>query len=109
MLMKKDFADCIYNVLTPRDLHEKMIPLVTGGKCPGVVINYGNGHFLIGHNQFQDGLSISSDPFGMWQITQLSLAEDGTYQFMEPVIRTENTETVIRAIASLMIRWQENA
>jgi hypothetical protein len=109
MLTKKDFADCIYNVLTPLDLHEKMIPLVTSGRNPGVVINYGNGHFLIGHNQFQDGLSISSDPFGMWQITQLALAEDGTYQFIEPVIRTEITETVVRAIASLMIRWQENS
>ena len=106
--MKKDFADCIYNVLTPHDLHEKMIPLATAEKSPGVVINYGNGHFLIGNNQFQDGLSISSDPFGIWQITQLSLAEDGSYQFMEPVIKTENTETVVRAIASLMMRWEEN-
>ena len=108
MLTKKDFADCIYNVLTPLDLHEKMTPLVTGGRCPGVVINYGNGHFLIGHNKFLDGLSVSLDPFGMWQITQLALAEDGSYQFMEPVARTESTETVVRAVASLMIRWEES-
>ena len=107
MLTKKEFADCIYNVLTPYDLHEKIIPLITPAKSPGVIINYGNGHFLIGHERFPEGMAVSTDGFGVWEMTRLVSTEDASYQFTDNVYKTERTETVVRAIASLIITWQE--
>jgi hypothetical protein len=108
MLTKKEYADCIYNVLTPHDLHEKMKAVIAAAKNPDIIINYGNGHFLIGHKKYRDGLAISTDGFGVWEITELSSTEDKSYEFTEKVLKTENTETVVRALASLLITWEEN-
>ncbi|MDD1680653.1 MAG: hypothetical protein LUQ35_03490 [Methanoregula sp.] len=107
MLIKKEFADCIYNVLTPYDLHEKMKDVLAGGKNPDVIINYGNSHFLIGHKKYRDGLAISTDGFGVWEITELSSTEDKSYEFTDKIFKTEKTETVVRALASLLITWEE--
>lgn len=108
MLTKKEFADCIYNVLTPRDLHERMKAVLAGAKNPDIIINYGNGHFLIGHKKFRDGLAISTDGFGSWEMTGISSTEDKAYEFTDKVSRTEKTETVVRAVASLLITWEES-
>jgi len=108
MLTKKEFADGIYNVLTPFDLYEKMQKIITPEKHPGVFINYGNGHFVIAHEKFNDGLSISTDGLGVWVITVLEAAPDNSYQYSDRVHRTENTETVSRAIAALIINWSES-
>jgi hypothetical protein len=107
MLTKKEFADCIYNVLTPYDLYEKMKAVLAAAKNPEIIINYGNGHFLIGHKKYRDGLAISTDGFGSWEITELRSTEDRSYEFSDKMVRTENTETVVRAIASLLITWEE--
>ena len=108
MLTKKEFADCIYNVLTPYDLHERMKVVISAAKNPEIIINYGNGHFLIGHKKYRDGLSISTDGFGTWEITGLSTTEDKSYEFTDKVFKTEKTETVVRAIAALLITWEES-
>jgi uncharacterized protein len=108
VLTKKEYADCIYNVLTPHDLHEKMKHVVAISKNPSIIINYGNGHFLIGHKKFRDGLAISTDGFGVWEITQLSSSEQEAFQFTNKVYKTEETETVIRALASMLHTWEEN-
>ena len=108
MLTKKEFADCIYNVLTPNDLHEKMKLVLAAARNPDVIINYGNGHFLIGHKRFRDGLAISTDGFGVWEITELRSTEDRSYEFSDKVFKTEETETVVRALASLLITWEES-
>jgi hypothetical protein len=108
MLTKKEFADCIYNVLTPHDLHEKMKAVLAAAKNPDIIINYGNGHFLIGHKKYRDGLAISTDGFGVWEITELRSTEDSSYEFTDKVFRTETTETVVRALASLLITWEES-
>jgi hypothetical protein len=107
MLTKKEFADCIYNVLTPYDLHEKMKAVLAGAKNPDIIINYGNGHFLIGHKKYRDGLAISTDGFGAWEITELTSTEDKSYEITEKVFKTEKTETVVRALAALLITWEE--
>ena len=109
MLTKKEFADGIYNVLTPFDLYEKMSRLLSPEKHPGIFINYGNGHFVIAHEKFNDGLSISTDGLGVWVITGIESTPDNTYQYTNHVHRTENTETVSRAIAALIIKWTESA
>jgi len=108
MLTKKEFADGIYNVLTPFDLYEKMSKILTPEKHPGVFINYGNGHFVLAHEKFSGGLSISTDGLGVWVITSLESTPEGTYQYSDRVHRTENTETVSRAIAALIITWDES-
>lgn len=107
VLTKKEFADCIYNVLTPYDLNVRMSAVLGAAKNPDIIINYGNGHFLIGHKKYRDGLAISTDGFGVWEITELSSSEDKSYEFTDKVFRTENTETVVRALASLLITWEE--
>jgi len=107
MLTKKEFADCIYNVLTPYDLHEKMKTVLTTAKNTDVIVNYGNGHFLIGHKKYRDGLAVSTDGFGLWEITELKSTEDRSYEFTDKTFKTENTETVVRAVASLLITWEE--
>lgn len=109
MLTKKEFADAIYNVLTPSDLYEKLSKVVTPEKLPGVFINYGKGHFVIAHEKFSDGLSISTDGLGVWIITGLESTPDNSYQYTDKVMRTENTETVSRAIAALIINWEESS
>ena len=108
MLTKKEFADGIYNVLTPHDLYEKMAKILTPEQYPGVFINYGNGHFVIAHEKFNNGLSISTDGLGVWVITVIESAPDNAYQYTNRVNRTENTETVSRAIAELIIGWTES-
>jgi hypothetical protein len=109
MLTKKEFADGIYNVLTPFDLYEKMTRIITPEKHPGVFINYGNGHFVIAHEKYNNGLSISTDGLGVWVITGIESTPDNTYQYTSHAHRTENTETVSRAIAALIISWTENS
>ena len=108
ILTKKEFADCIYNVLTPYDLHERMKAVLGAAKNPEIIINYGNGHFLIGHKRYRDGLAISTDGFGTWEITELSTTEDKSYEFTDKVSKTEKTETMVRAIAALLITWEES-
>jgi hypothetical protein len=109
MLTKKEFADGIYNVLTPFDLYEKMSKLITPEKNPGVVMNYGKGHFIIVHENFSNGLSISTDGLGMWVITAIAATPpDNSYQYTNRVSRTEKTETVNRAIAALVNDWLES-
>ena len=108
MLTKKDYADCIYNVLTPYDLHEKMKVVLAAAKNPDIIINYGNGHFLIGNKKYGDGLAISTDGFGVWEITKLSSTGDKSYEFTDKVFWTENTESVVRALASLLNTWEES-
>ena len=108
MLTKKEFADCIYNVLTPHDLHVMMTAVLAAAKNPDIITSYGNGHFLIGHKKFRDGLAISTDGFGVWEITEISSSDDKSYGLTDKVFKTENTETVARALASLLATWEEN-
>lgn len=108
MLPKKDFSDVIYNVLTPLDLHEKLAELITPEKNPDVVITYGQGHLFIGHKKFSNGLSVSTDGLGMWEIRGLTTAKDDSYEYTREIVKTERTETVARAIAVLMISWNES-
>ena len=108
MLTKKEFADGIYNVLTPSDLYDKMSKIIKPEKHPGVFINYGNGHFVIAHEKFSNGLSISTDGLGVWVITAIASTPDGSYEYTNHVFRTENTETVSRAIAAIINNWTES-
>jgi hypothetical protein len=108
MLPKKDFSDVIYNVLTPSDLHEEIADLIALEKNSDVVITYGQGHLFIGHNKFSNGLSITTDGLGMWEIRSLTTAQDDSYQYSGEMLKTERTETVARAIAALMINWYES-
>ena len=108
MLPKKEFSDVIYNVLTPFDLHGKVAEIIAREKNPDVVITYGQGHLFIGHKKFSNGLSVSTDGLGRWEIRGLTTAPDNSYQYTSEIVKTERTETVARAIASLMISWSES-
>jgi hypothetical protein len=106
-LTGREFGDHIHSVLTPRDLHEKLAALIAAVKNPDIITIYGNGHLLIGHKKIKDGLAISTDGFGVWEITKLVSTKDRSYELTDNVYRTENSETVIRALAGLLISWEE--
>jgi len=108
MLPKKEFSDVIYNVLTPLELHEKIAEIIALEKNPDVVITYGQGHLFIGHKKFSNGLSVSTDGLGRWEIRGLATAPDNSYQYTSEILKTERTETVARALAALMISWKES-
>jgi len=108
MLPKKEFSDVIYNVLTPLDLYEKIVDLIALDKTPDLIITYKLGHLFIGNKKFSNGLSISTDGLGWWEIQGLTTAEDNSYQYTHELVKTERTETVARAIAALMINWKES-
>ncbi len=107
ILTGKELGNYIQNVLTPRDLHEKIAALTAAVKDPDIITIYGNGHLLIGHKKIRDGLAISTDGFGLWEITKLVSTKDKSYELTDKVFRTENTETVVRALAGLLISWEE--
>jgi hypothetical protein len=51
MLTKKEFADCIFNVLISHDLHEMMNAVHATAKNPDIIISIKNSHILPGRKK----------------------------------------------------------
>jgi len=65
-------------------------------------IDYESGELFINAQGFSNGLSILIDEFGVWVIREaISEYNDGTFTQSKNSYKTENTVTVIRAVA----RW----
>jgi hypothetical protein len=65
-------------------------------------IDYESGELFINAEGFSNGLSILIDEFGVWVIREVvSRDTDGTFTQSKKSYKTENTGTVIRAVA----RW----
>ncbi len=64
-------------------------------------IDYESGEVFISCPGFSNGISVTIDPFGVWVINELiSQDNDGIYTQSGNLYRTENTMTVLRAVAS---------
>lgn len=73
-------------------------------------IDYESGELFINAQGFSNGLSILIDEFGVWVIREaISEHNDGTFIQSKKSHKTENTVTVIRAVASWIRDIEESA
>ena len=64
-------------------------------------IDYESGELFINCPGFSHGLSVTTDPFGVWVINEvISQENDGVFTQSGNFHKTEKTMTVLRAIAS---------
>ncbi len=64
-------------------------------------IDYESGELFINCPGFSNGLSVTTDPFGVWVINEvISQDNDGVFTQSGNFHKTEKTVTVLRAIAS---------
>jgi hypothetical protein len=64
-------------------------------------IDYESGELFINCPGFSYGLSVTTDPFGVWVINEvISQENDGVFTQSGTFHKTEKTMTVLRAIAS---------
>jgi hypothetical protein len=74
-----------------------------------IVIDYESGELFINCPGFSFGLSIKTDPFGVWIISELiSQENDGVFTQSGNFHRTEKTMTVLRAVASWIRDLEES-
>jgi hypothetical protein len=73
-------------------------------------IDYESGELFINCPGFSNGLSVTTDPFGVWVISEVISAEnDGIFTQSGNFHKTENTITVLRAVASWIVDLEENS
>ena len=73
-------------------------------------IDYESGELFINCPGFSNGLSVTTDPFGVWVISEVISAEnDGIFTQSGNLHKTENTITVLRAVASWIVDLEENS
>jgi len=66
-----------------------------------IVIDYVSGEVFISCPGFSYGISVTTDPFGVWVINELiSQENDGVFTQSGNLHKTEQTITVLRAVAS---------
>jgi hypothetical protein len=64
-------------------------------------IDYESGELFINCPGFSEGLSVKTDPFGVWVISEvISQDNDGIFTQSGNLHKTEKTITVLRAVAS---------
>ena len=73
-------------------------------------IDYESGEVFINCPQFSNGLSVTTDQFGVWVIREVvSKENDGIFTQSGNVHKTESTMTVLRAVASLIRDLEDSA
>jgi hypothetical protein len=73
-------------------------------------IDYESGELFINCKGFSNGLSILTDKFGVWVIREvISENNDGIFTQSKNSYKTENTVTVIRAVARWIRDIEESA
>jgi hypothetical protein len=72
-------------------------------------IDYESGELFISCPGFSFGLSVKTDPFGVWVISEvISQENDGVFTQSGNVHRTEKTMTVLRAVVSWICDLEES-
>jgi hypothetical protein len=73
-------------------------------------INYESGELFINCPGFSNGLSVTTDPFGVWIINEvISQDNNGIFTQSGKLFKTENTITVLRAVASWIVDLEESS
>jgi hypothetical protein len=72
-------------------------------------IDYESGELFINCPGFSYGLSLTTDPFGVWVINEIiSHDNDGIFTQSGNLYKTEKTITVLRAVASWIVDLEES-
>jgi hypothetical protein len=93
----------VEKILTTQDLSAYLKDMLKKeDRDLNITIDYESGELFINSKGFSYGLSILIDPFGVWVIREvISKDAGGTFTQSKNSYKTENTVTVIRAVA----RW----
>jgi hypothetical protein len=93
----------VETILTTQDLSAYLKDMLKKeDRDLNITIDYESGELFMNAKGFSNGLSILIDQFGVWVIREvISEDTDGTFTQGKDSYRTENTITVIRAVA----RW----
>jgi hypothetical protein len=72
-------------------------------------IDYESGEVFVNCPGFSNGLSVTTDRFGVWVIREaISKDNDGVFTEGEDLFKTEKTMTVLRAVASWVQDLEES-
>jgi hypothetical protein len=72
-------------------------------------IDYESGELFINCPGFSNGLSVTTDPFGVWIINEvISQDNNGIFTQSGKLFKTEKTVTVLRAVASWIVDLEES-
>jgi len=88
-------------ILTSHDLSVYIRDIVQREDCDlNIDVDYESGEVFINCPGFSNGLSVTTDPFGVWVINEvISQNNDGIFTQSGNFHKTESTQTVLRAIA----------
>jgi hypothetical protein len=98
------------NILTAQDLAVFLKDMVHREDSDlNIDIDYEPGELYINCKEFNSGLSIKSDKFGVWVISELiSQENDGVFTQSGNTHETEDTTTVLRAIGTWIADIEES-
>ena len=100
----------VETILTTRDLSEYLKDMVQKEDHDlKIDIDYESGELFINCPGFSYGLSVKTDPFGVWMISEvISQENDGIFTQSGNFHQTEKTMTVLRAVASWIRDLEES-
>lgn len=103
--------DDIETILTTHDLSVYLKDMVQKeDRDLKIDIDYESGELFINCPGFSNGLSVTTDPFGVWVISEV-ISQDNNGNFTQTGNRhkTEKTITVLRAVASWITDLEESS
>jgi hypothetical protein len=100
----------VETILTTRDLSEYLKDMVKKEDHDlKIDTDYESGELFINCPGFSYGLSVKTDPFGVWVISEVfSQDNDGIFTKSGNFHQTEKTMTVLRAVASWIRDLEES-
>jgi hypothetical protein len=100
----------VETILTTHDLSVYLTAMVQkDDRDLKIDIDYESGELFINCPGFSNGLSVTTDPFGVWVISELiSQDNDGVFTQSGNLHKTEKTMTVLRAVASWIVDLEES-
>jgi hypothetical protein len=103
--------DDVETILTTHDLSVYLKDMVQKeDRDLKIDIDYESGELFINCPGFSNGLSVTTDPFGVWVISEV-ISQDNNGNFTQTGNRhnTEKTITVLRAVASWITDLEESS
>jgi len=100
----------VETILTTHDLSVYLTEMVQkDDRDLKIDIDYESGELFINCPGFSNGLSVTTDPFGVWVISEvISQDNDGVFTQSGNLHKTESTMTVLRAVASWIVDLEES-
>lgn len=92
----------VETILTTHDLSVYLLDMVKkDDRDLKIDVDYESGEVFINCPGFSNGLSVTTDPFGVWVINEtISKDNDGIFTQSGNHHKTERTMTVLRAVAN---------